>query len=77
MLERDIGRAITGLDAGLSWWRDMPDPWQRGAEDKTLKAATPGTWGRISLWRGSVVRVLGTVEPSQVVGVGEIADRID
>ncbi len=30
MLERDIHVAMTGLDLGLSWWRDLPPPHQRG-----------------------------------------------
>ncbi len=30
MLERDIHRAMDGLDAGVSWWRLMPSDWQRG-----------------------------------------------
>ena len=42
MLERDLARAMDGLDAGLSWWRNMPEPWQRGLVNMTFNLGVQG-----------------------------------
>lgn len=30
LLTNDIMRTVAELDRALPWWRDMPEPWQRG-----------------------------------------------
>jgi len=45
MLERDIARAMDGLDAGLSWWRNMPELWQRGLVNMTFCLGITGLLG--------------------------------
>ncbi len=45
MLERDIQAAISGLDAGLSWWRRMPEPWQRALVNQAFNLGLPKLMG--------------------------------
>ena len=45
MLERDIVRAMDGLDAGLRWWRTMPEPWQRGLLNMAFNLGLPRLLG--------------------------------
>ncbi len=40
MLERDINKAISLLDAGLSWWRELPEPHQRGLINMAFNLGT-------------------------------------
>ncbi len=45
MLERDIHGAMDGLDTGLSWWRLMPEPWQRGLINMAFNLGLPRLMG--------------------------------
>jgi len=65
LLENDIGVAMSELDREAPWWRDLPEPAQRGLVNMCFNLG----WPRLSKFRG----MLGALEAGDYHSAAEEA----
>ena len=80
VLELDINKAISMLDSGLSWWRELPEPHQQGLVNMSFNLGTRLMGFRLMLdalesgdWERAAAEALDSKWAGQVKGR---ADRI-
>jgi lysozyme len=67
LLHNDITLACAELDRNASWWRDMPEPWQRGLANMSFNLG----WPRLSAFK----KMLAALEAGD--GVTAAAEALD